>query len=429
MVRSASPDVGATGQPGLPPIRSWELWTVPGPLLGYVLGVMAVWATALVVALTQTPVRVSHVLVFLLLVASGLIAVETTKRLGEPAGLMARDMQAVSMLPVALVLPPVYSLLVPIPLLAYTHFRVRRTTVYRRVFTVAATGLGYLLASAFFHQATGYWHFGQLRPGAASLLWVLPVVVAAAIEYVGHHAILIVAIRSAAPEETWGSILRQSHEGLNDIGELCTAVMIGLLCLINPLLCLISLVPVFLLQRAQLHDQLSAAARLDPKTGLLNGPTWEREATAEIARAQRTHTPLSVMLLDLDHFKAVNDQYGHLAGDDVITSVADVIGSQVREYDQCARFGGDEFAVLLPQADVREAVRTAERIRQHVSSIQVLAGTAVVRTSVSIGVAELTSPEQGVTDLLAAADVSLYRAKENRDQVHSAGHDFEGGLS
>jgi diguanylate cyclase (GGDEF)-like protein len=387
--------------------------------------VTAIWALTTAVLVARTPVRLEQGLIFLLMIATGLCAIETTRLLGEPAGVMATDMSAVSMVPVALVLPPVYALLSPVALIAYTHFRVRRTTVYRRVFTVAALGLGYVLASAFFHHQVAAGHLQRLSPGAASLRWALLALAVAVLQYVIHTVLVAFAVKASSPGESWMSVLFQAGDRMNDVGELFSAVMIGLLCLLNPLLCLLSLVPVFLLQRAQLHDQLAAAARLDPKTGLLNAPTWEREATAEIARAHRTHGPLSVMLLDLDHFKQINDQYGHLAGDDVITSVADVISHQVREYDQCARFGGDEFAVLLPQADVTEAVRTAERIRRHVAGIRVLAGTDVVRTSVSIGVAELTAPEQGVTDLLAAADVSLYRAKEGRDQVHSARHDLD----
>ena len=117
------------------------------------------------------------------------------------------------------------------------------------------------------------------------------------------------------------------------------------------------------------------------------------------------------MLIDLDHFKFVNDRFGHLAGDDVLVKVAEVMREQTRDYDSCARFGGDEFAVLLPNSDLVEARRTATRILRHVDEIRVVVGSDTIQTSVSIGVAELSHRGEGVTDLLAAADLALYRAK------------------
>jgi diguanylate cyclase (GGDEF)-like protein len=94
--------------------------------------------------------------------------------------------------------------------------------------------------------------------------------------------------------------------------------------------------------------------------------------------------------------------------------VAGVLREQTREYDQYARFGGDEFAVLLPQSDAAEAHRTADRIRRHIEALAVPAGERFVAVSASAGVAELTAPDQDATDLLAAADAELYRAKRAR---------------
>jgi diguanylate cyclase (GGDEF)-like protein len=404
-------------------VRTWPLWSVSGSLRCYLLTVSAVWALATGVGLTQTGFRGTDVLTFALLVGCGAFAVEATRRQGEPAGALNKDLLSAWFLPIAFLLPPVYSLLAPIPLVILTQYRVRRTVVYRRVLSAAAIGLAHALASVAFHRMSGGWDPAQLRPGVVALLWAAIAIVSALIASLTNTLLVAIAVKINSPEESWAQLLFDRENLVIDVGELCIGVVVGLLCVLQPLLVLVALSPVVLLQRSLIHDQLWAAARLDPKTGLLNAPTWEREAASEIARAQRTRAALSVMLLDLDHFKAVNDQYGHLAGDEVLKAVADVMLGQLREYDRCARFGGDEFAVLLPQSDLTEATQTAERIRRHVAAIAVPSGSSTVRTSVSIGIAELWSPLVGVTDLLAAADLSLYQAKETRDQVYPASAD------
>ena len=129
------------------------------------------------------------------------------------------------------------------------------------------------------------------------------------------------------------------------------------------LLLLVALPPVILLQRSLMHQQLAAAARTDPKTGLLNATAWQREADAEVVRALRTGTPLALLLMDVDHFKRVNDNHGHLIGDEVLRALAVELRRQVRESDVVGRFGGEEFTVLLPGTDDAGAYGIAERLR------------------------------------------------------------------
>jgi len=175
-----------------------------------------------------------------------------------------------------------------------------------------------------------------------------------------------------------------------------------------------------------MHAQLVAKSRMDTKTGLLNAATWESEAAAEIARAVRTRSPLSVALIDIDHFKAVNDTYGHLAGDMALRTVSTVLREQLRGYDVAGRFGGEEFVVLLPQTREADALSIAERLRTHIAAMSIPveddAGPgACIRLTVSIGVAALDAASDGVTDLLAAADTALYSAKQNgRNKTHLA---------
>jgi diguanylate cyclase (GGDEF)-like protein len=242
-----------------------------------------------------------------------------------------------------------------------------------------------------------------------------------------NTSLMFPAIKGSDPTVT----LRQfylAHESVqNDVAELCVAVLVTLGVAVTPLTILFSFPFVTLLQRSFRHVQLVNASRVDTKTGLLNAGTWEREAATEVARAVRTHTSLAVALIDIDHFKAVNDSFGHLAGDRALRTVARALAIPLREYDLVGRFGGEEFALLLPQAKAVDAYRIAERIRTHIGSMPITVSDDTdaepVRVSISIGVAALgarwdSSSGTQLTELLAAADGALYQAKRNgRNQV------------
>jgi diguanylate cyclase (GGDEF)-like protein len=181
---------------------------------------------------------------------------------------------------------------------------------------------------------------------------------------------------------------------------------------------------VLLVRRFMMHAQLLALARVDTKTGLLNASTWEREAEIEIARAIRTQSPLALALVDIDHFKLVNDTHGHLAGDKALRAVTDALSSQLRSYDLAGRFGGEEFVILLPQAREIDALNVAERLRAHVAAMSIPVNDKdesgqVIRLTISVGVAALNGESPELTDMLAAADAALYHAKETgRNKTH-----------
>ena len=146
-----------------------------------------------------------------------------------------------------------------------------------------------------------------------------------------------------------------------------------------------------MLQRSHRHSQLVNDSRIDAKTGLLNAGTWERESSAELARALRTRSALAVALIDIDNFKTVNDSHGHLAGDRALSAVAGTIKIFLREYDLVGRFGGEEFAVLLPQTGELDARRIAERMRAQVAEVPIEVGdrtrAETIRLTVSAGLA------------------------------------------
>ncbi len=169
-------------------------------------------------------------------------------------------------------------------------------------------------------------------------------------------------------------------------------------------------------------DSLLHAAKSDQLTGVANRRGLHEAATLEINRHAVRPRDIALLLLDIDHFKQINDTYGHPVGDEVLRSLALVMLDSVRNIDVVARIGGEEFAVLLPSTDLTMAARIAERIRERVAQQPVRSGSHVIRYSVSIGVARFDAGMAGIDDLIATADRMLYRAKyAGRDRVHVAG--------
>lgn len=166
------------------------------------------------------------------------------------------------------------------------------------------------------------------------------------------------------------------------------------------------------LERQQLRQEIvdvSRAALLDSVTGLSNRHYLETRLRAEVQRAERAAQPLAVMLVDVDNFKKVNDTLGHLEGDRVLKDIAVLLSEHVRVFDVCTRFGGEEFAILMPGADRTVAIQVAERVRMAVAQAW-RDGRSGIAVTVSAGVAVLQPGEDGA-GLLERADQSLLRAK------------------
>lgn len=173
------------------------------------------------------------------------------------------------------------------------------------------------------------------------------------------------------------------------------------------------------LGRVASHRAAEARASTDALTGLPNRRYFD-EFCALLARRRRVDDAVGILMVDIDHFKRVNDRYGHDVGDEVLRAVAGAIGGAVREGDVPARFGGEEFAIILRNPSERVALEIGERVRAAVAGLD-LAGTGVPGVSVSVGVAVQVSPDESIVDLLAEADRALYRAKRaGRDRVVAA---------
>ena len=178
------------------------------------------------------------------------------------------------------------------------------------------------------------------------------------------------------------------------------------------------------LATAELREQKEAAeqaARLDPLTQVLGRRGFTEAAEHEIQRCLRFHHPLSLIMIDIDHFKTVNDTHGHAAGDAVLVSFAQLLSREVREWDTVGRLGGEEFAVLLPSSSAEQALAVAERMRISVRSAQATVRGQPLRFSASFGVAEFQPHELTLDSLLARADAAIYEAKHRgRDRVQLA---------
>jgi diguanylate cyclase (GGDEF)-like protein len=174
-------------------------------------------------------------------------------------------------------------------------------------------------------------------------------------------------------------------------------------------------------ERKRTEQSLKDLASRDFLTGVANRRHFFERAAEEHARSRRYRRALSILMVDIDHFKRINDQYGHTRGDEVLKTLCEASRRGLREVDLLARIGGEEFAVLLPETNESGARIVAERIRQSVAGLKVRTEGAEIRWTISVGVAGLLPSDTAIEECLGRADKALYRAKEggrNRVEVY-----------
>lgn len=177
--------------------------------------------------------------------------------------------------------------------------------------------------------------------------------------------------------------------------------------LLEELLCQL----VYPLRNCLLYKQALLSALHDELTGLGNRAAYEKSLQREIELAQRQNTPLSLIVLDIDNFKHINDSYGHNSGDQALRTLSTTITQSLRRSDMAFRFGGEEFVLLLSNTDARAATIVAERLRQAVADTRCIDTTKTFGFTISVGVAELETDEQAY-HLFERADMALYQAKQ-----------------
>jgi diguanylate cyclase (GGDEF)-like protein len=404
---------------GRPRARDWPVWSLPKRLIALLSVVTCGYLAWIVVYAGDFHLRLANIGLFAALLACGAFSVEMSRRASQPAGVV-KDVYAVWELPMVFLLPGLYALIVPAIRLTLTQWRVGRVPAYRRVYTAATIGIGYGCARLVYESMMPKGLPARAYLWSDTPMWLVAAGAGVIAQWVINQVLIGAALKLNDPtarvrDELFG------REGLhNDATELCAALLVAVGMTISFLTLIIALPLATLLQRSVRHTHLLNEARADSKTGLLNSATWEREAVVEVARAVRTSSPLAVALLDLDRFKQVNDTYGHLIGDEVLRQIADTMTGVLREYDVAGRFGGEEFVMLLPQTRAPDAFKIADRVRARIARLPIVTSSGErVAVTVSIGVAALDAgSSRELTDLLAAADAALYRAKASgRDQV------------
>jgi diguanylate cyclase (GGDEF)-like protein len=289
--------------------------------------------------------------------------------------------------------------------------RARAATPHRLIYTATTEVLAAMCAASVVVAFDG--------PGVTLGSSPMSVVTVAAALFtytaVNQSLVVLVVAMITKPAKIRSAVMSPEDQTL-EFATLSLGVLLALALVHAPYLAPVTLPLIVVLRRSALVRQLQVQATLDAKTGLLNAAAWRREADREIANSERVGASISVLMIDLDHFKQLNDRHGHQAGDATLKQVGDCLVDALRSKDIVGRFGGEEFIALLPAADESVAANVAERLRQRISALELSHGGSV---TASIGVAT-GAEEHGLDNLISVADRALYAAKScGRNQVRS----------
>jgi diguanylate cyclase (GGDEF)-like protein len=404
--------------------RGWAWWQLPWLLRCYV-GVVPLAAAVLTcVAAANTTWHATQAWKFALLLGCSLVSVAATPRVVYRQNGVTRDFITVWVLPIAILLPPFYAMVTPIPIYVLTQFWVAKGVAYRRVFTVGAIALAFGGVSLLFRAFPASFAGPAIGTGMHALTWAVAVAICEQVGRRSNQLLIAGGIKLTDPTVRFAKQELNREALVADFAEFDLSILITIVVAVSAVLAIFAVPTVLLVRRFMMHGQLLAQSRIDTKTGLLNAATWEQEAATEVARAVRTGIPLALALVDIDHFKLVNDTHGHLVGDKTLRAVTDGLRSQLRGYDLAGRFGGEEFAILLPHAREVDALNVAERLRVHIAGLSIPVrdndeSGPFVKVTISVGVAALDGASRELNDIIAAADAALYHAKETgRNKTH-----------
>jgi len=406
---------------GLHQVRGWALWSIPRSACLYMLvieGLAVAGTTTLLPTRGESQadlIRVAVLAVLAIGYAEGTARIERLKRYMCSGRVFSNE---VSVWICAGLLTVSAAWAAVLVVLIYGHLLVQRrhdksNNPYRVAFTAAAAVLAVLAGSTILSAAGGT---DAMRGGVLG-----PVVaVGAVLTYsLGSLVVVMAGMWLTLRPPSVRAMLPDTDTIVYEVATLGLGILAAELIVHTLVLTPIIIGLAICLHRSSLVSGLDRSSRTDTKTGLLNNTAWNEHATGVLSRSQRDRQPVTVLFLDLDHFKAVNDTHGHLVGDRVLVAVADCLRRELRGHDGLGRYGGEEFVVILDRLTLPEAQLVADRLRNAVLALRVHNGLQV---TVSIGLThEQLHHGTDLQQLLARADSALYQAKGlGRNRVHAA---------
>jgi diguanylate cyclase (GGDEF)-like protein len=413
--------------------RHWTLWSHPLSVVVFILAVEVAAVATVAGTITLAPVDREDWIFAGLLVFVAVAHLEASSRIERirevtSEGSPYNHLQSVWFFAAVLLLPPPLIAIVLTVSYGYMWARVYRwqAVAHRKVYTWATVVLG--CAAAYAVLAAIYPDHGE--PFAIALggpLGLVAVVAAGALYRLVNYGLVVLVLMLTNPDRPARKALGHASDQLLIAGAIGLATGFAVMLIVRPWWTPMLVITVLALHLGLLLPQFRDASRIDTKTGLFDPTFWAELAADELDRARRLNGRLGVLLLDLDLFKRINDRHGHLAGDAVLRAVADAIRRSVRGHDMVGRYGGEEFAVVLPGLGVADVRHTAERIRISIAELTVIAvdldGSERTIDGLTASVGGAVYPEHGEdrTTLLLAADAALYEAKAaGRDRTRIA---------
>ena len=315
----------------------------------------------------------------------------------------------------ALILPPLWATVLPLPVYALFRLRTlgRKLTAAKVVFN---TSMYVVVCTAASHVRLvlapgGAAHNASIASfNSSSSAWG-SALIATAVFVVLNMALVINCLRRVTPSTPLRAVVGDRNFWALAAVDASAGIVVAVSWAVSPVFYVVALGPVMFLQRSLIYRHLAKAARTDAKTGLSTPSHWRWVAERVVARTQRTGGSLAVIMVDLDHFKSVNDTHGHLVGDSAVVAAAETLRLAVRPLDVVGRFGGDEFIVLLIGADREAAAVAAGRLCEDIAALKVSAHGCPLPLTASAGVAVYGEHGIALDEIIAAADAALYRAK------------------
>ncbi|HVN16457.1 MAG TPA: diguanylate cyclase [Anaerolineales bacterium] len=268
-----------------------------------------------------------------------------------------------------------------------------------------------------FVMAITYFAFTQIDPSGtfSSLQGMLSVTISMGIFTLLNHFIIGIVIWLARGEDFRVSGVFDFFPLMMDLTFLTFGAMLTMVLKVNPYALILFMFPLYLIYATLRIPALERKTELDQKTGLFNHEYFMQHLSKELDRANRFDRPLSIIMLDLDLLRNINNTYGHLAGDEVLIGIARILKQSVREYDVVARVGGEEFSIMLPETSITQSFERAELIRNAIENAEFVVPTSIapIKITISLGLAERESFTQSASEIIHNADTALYRSKLN----------------